>query len=328
MLNFGDFILEAYNKDYSEKISHLQFLRRCQFELKSEIHPSIVETVFFWKEIFKSSGKSFYDSQRLELQDGTKRRLGHLRLSDHWNWVDDRGIVHSPLQNKGIQKDHWVIAKWVDTSADGLRKAGVYTDRSWKFGFIKKIDYKDSWGFVKSFDGGVVFLDSKWVLSMDLKIGDYIFFKAEKNDKGEIVSDLIVSDRTYVTVMMHEKGSYKSQLANIYKQVVSGGGRILTQILKSSDNSTKISMLVGSELKQIALIKMVDPNFGKFSISFKDILMKPLDVDDEVFKADYKIKIAGKTFDYEGYSLIELKVELYRLKRTVVDKKAKFDFSI
>lgn len=329
MLNFNDFVLEAYGKDYSEKITHCQFLRKCQFELKSEIPPSIVESVFFWKEIFQSSGKSFYDSQRIGLQDGTKRRLGHLRLSDHWNWIDSSGIIHSPLKNKEIKSEHWIIAKWVDNSAQGLKKAGVYTDSSWRFGFVKKIDEMDSWGFVKPLDNGKdVFLDSKWVLELDLNIGDYLFFKAEKNYKGEAVIDIILSDRIYDPLIVGVKGSYKSQLANIYKQILISGDRILAQLLRTSDNNNKLSILIGSDLKQVDKVIKKDWNFNKFSVSFKDVLQKPVIIDDEVFRADYKVKMQGKTFECINYSLTELKVELYRLKRTVVDKDLKFDFTL
>lgn len=329
ILDFNLFsINEAGTPDYAVRISSWDFLNKCLWQLEANIHPELIEIGFFWNEIYESFNNSFYNQKRVETQTGNRRRLGHLRISNHWNWFRN-GIIHAPLKDNIDTKD-WICAKWVDEGKDIIDSNLKGEYHLWELGFVYEVHPEGGYGFISSDkDPEPVYLPKKLVDICSIKKGDRVLFKKVIGDGGRpFVIRILPSVQHYDILVKYErgfKGQYASQIRTLMKQVRYNGYSIFLDCFKDKKIVADLKISIKMNSKWIDLVgcdktRAISEYYFKLSDGSK------VKVDDNGVRFDYKVKIKDKSFLLDSYNFDELKAELYRLKRVYKDMDPSFKF--
>jgi hypothetical protein len=314
--------LESLNYDYTIVKSSWELFSFCIYKLEGKIDTKIVENIFFWNSI-NTTTKSIYNQKRIESETGTKVPPGIKRVSNHWSWrLND--VTYAPLcgfENREIQ-NIWIVAEWQEPAIPS----------GWTKGFIKNIieDDEKLYGFVKA--GEIdAYMGRDIINDNNLNKNDHIFFKFFMGDKGPIVSQVMLANSCYEPLILGEPGDYKEEINKIRKNIRKTGH----ELIKTAINTGKISnqrieisycLEIGTDEKWKEIRDIISTNYI-YTLTSRDTKgkLKTIQLDDNK-KINFMVNLNDREYIYHNYSINELKAELYRLKRVIIDKNPTFDF--
>lgn len=329
--DWKNFVVFESVSDYSKVLNSWQFILICKGLSSEKKYPDmpseLIQQIFFWDNIYLSNF-SFYDQQRAPSEKVPYRKLNHLRVSNHWNWEDSKGI-HCPVYGAGENKvDKWILGKWTEINDSHIQDVKANTTE-WQKGQVSLIMSSGHALISQLNSKQTVFAHLKFVNYHRLQVGDFVYFKSFADEKGIKVSDLVLSNRMYVNLFSYPTMVFNADLNTIYNGIKTRGFKIMMDSfdLKSQYyNNIKIQVEVESKYHRI--IKMIQSSKGYFDITYtQGATTNTLkDVKDWSDKFNFKISIVDKNFEIKASTLDELKSEIYKLKRIHLDKQKTFDF--